>query len=477
MSLALRSPTPTLPSRAATSQQSLAQSIAREVRSRLPGSGSMPDLGASVEASVREQAVRNELWLAYVRAGAATMIAVVALVGWLQPRLVGARAVPGVVVGIIAIGALGAIGLLWALRRGWYHYRVRQLVPAADALLISLPVVFAADGATGDATASVPGMAALAAIACALLVFSGAVRLSRSAQRVATSLGAASWLFVSFLLGIPLLVALFSAGVLVVIGGVGTRFSSMVRSAVANRIAGESLERMYREARAAIDAREEVLSTVAHDLRNPLSTIGMTASMLRDMPVEPDKAARYLGTIIRCKDSMNRIIQDLLDVARMEAGRLEVVPRDVEVDELLSSVTDLMEPIAREHQLRLECGNCEAALRTRVDPDRILQVFSNLVGNAIKFTPAGGLIEVRAQRIGDRVRFSVIDAGPGVPPDRVERLFERFWQANGADRRGIGLGLAIARSIVEAHEGRIGVESRTGGGSEFWFTTPLVPGP
>ena len=436
----------------------------------------MPELGPSVELSVRDQAIRNELWLAYVRAAALAAVALVVVAGWLRPPLLGAATIPGLVVWIVVVGAVAAVTLLYALRRGWYHQRVRHVVPAVDALVIGLPVLLVAGSDIRQPDASLLGLAALTGIACALLVFSGSMRLSRSAQRVATGLGTATWLLLSISLGIPLLVALFAAAVLLVIGRLGARFDSMVRSVVANQITDESLQRLYREARAAIEAREEVLSTVAHDLRNPLSTIGMTASLLRDIPVEKDQATRYLGTILRCKDAMNRIVQDLLDVARMEAGRLEIEPEDIPVVDLLGRAMELMEPIAREHQLRLASASDADALSVHVDPDRILQVFSNLVGNAIKFTPPGGSIELHARRTGDRIRFSVLDGGPGVPPERVEHLFERFWQADGRDRRGIGLGLAIARSIVETHGGRIGVESRPGGGSEFWFTTPLGTG-
>ncbi|HUF12345.1 MAG TPA: HAMP domain-containing sensor histidine kinase [Longimicrobiales bacterium] len=459
---------------AANSQELLARSIAREVQSRLPVSGSHPGLEASVEASVREQARKNELALAYVRAVSVAALALVALVGRARPDLIGVTAVSARVVWIVTLWTFGATAFLVALRRGWYHARLRQLVPAADALLIGLAVLLFSPAGTSAARASLPGVAAIAAIACAVLVFSGSVRLSRSAQRLATLLGTGTWLLLARALGTPILILTFVAALLIVIGVIGSRFGSIVRTVVANQIAGERLAGLYRDARIAVEAREEVLHMVAHDLRNPLSTIGMSAAMLRDTEVESESGQKYLSIISRCSESMTRMIHDLLDVARMEAGRLQVERRDVDATELLDRVVELMRPIAEAEQLRLHSEPRGAGLTINADPDRIQQVFSNLIGNAIKFTPPGGTITLRAQRAGERVRFSVLDTGPGIPPERIESLFEGFWQANAADRRGIGLGLAIARSIVEAHGERIGVENRPGGGSEFWFTATVA---
>jgi signal transduction histidine kinase len=133
-----------------------------------------------------------------------------------------------------------------------------------------------------------------------------------------------------------------------------------------------------------------------------------------------------------------------------------------------------MTPLAESNDLTLEVADGEGLPVVVVDPERIARVFSNLIGNAVKFTPKGGQISVRGQRLGEMVRFSVVDTGPGIPPEKVSEIFESFWQARQGDERGIGLGLAIARHIVDAHGGTIGVESQMGGGSEFWFTVPAV---
>lgn len=463
------------PRRHAGSQDSLAKSIAREVQARLPVEDSPAALTASVEGALLGEARVNELTLAYFRAAALAAVTLVALLGTLDPALVGATAVPvGATVGV-ALCMVAAVVFLLTLRSGWYDPRLRQLVPVADALLILVPVLLFTRGAEEGANgAAFPGVNALVAVACAFLVFSGSIRLSRSAQRLATVLGITVWLGMSLALGTPVVLSLAAAIVLGVLGLLGTRFTSMVRGLVATEVRGDRLGGLYQDARSAIDAREEVLRMVAHDLRNPLSTIVMTADLLRELPVDDEGRKRHLSVITRCSDSMNRLIHDLLDVARMEAGRLQVDPVPAQAEELLDRVVELMRPIAEQHDVRLRISAGADLPPVLVDEDRVLQVFSNLIGNAIKFTPEGGSVTVRAEHVGDAVRFGVLDTGPGIPPERAARIFERFWQANTGDRRGIGLGLAIARSIIEAHGQRIGVDSPPDGGSEFWFTAAVA---
>jgi signal transduction histidine kinase len=167
---------------------------------------------------------------------------------------------------------------------------------------------------------------------------------------------------------------------------------------------------------------------------------------------------------------MNRLIQDLLDVAKIEAGRLGVDPRPVEVPPLVAEAFDMLRPIASEKSIRLDVAVADDLPTIAADAGRVLQVLSNLVGNAIKFTPAEGRVTIRAERVAGTVGFCVADTGPGIPPEQLPHIFGRFWQADRSDRRGIGLGLAIAKGIVEAHGGRISVESRVGEGTSFYFT-------
>jgi PAS domain S-box-containing protein len=242
------------------------------------------------------------------------------------------------------------------------------------------------------------------------------------------------------------------------------------------RRAGLAVEnaRLFREAQAATGARDEMLGIVAHDLRNPLNTIMMAADLVMELPPTANALAgrRSLEMIRRAADRMNRLIQDLLDVKRIEGGRLAVEPRPQSVTTVVNEAIEMLRPLATGGSLTL-CADVPAELpQALIDPPRIHQVLSNLVGNSIKFTPAGGSITVRAEPWESEVRITVIDTGPGIAAEQLPHLFGRYWQANRRDRRGIGLGLAIAKGIVEAHNGRIWVESTVGQGSRFHFTVP-----
>jgi signal transduction histidine kinase len=248
----------------------------------------------------------------------------------------------------------------------------------------------------------------------------------------------------------------------------------MVRRVIVDEVMRLRLVRMYQDARAAIDAREEVLRIVSHDLRNPLSTIAMAVEVLREAPGIGEEDVRHLEIVRRAGERMNRLVHDLLDAARIEAGRLPIEAREIGVVDILDAVAELMGPLASDRSLSLVVAADEGLPPVRVDPDRINQVFSNLIGNAIKFTPPGGQVTLRAERMGDKVRFAVVDTGPGIPAEQLKEIFGRMWQASRDDTRGIGLGLTIAKAIVEAHGERIGVESRVGEGTEFWFTAAVA---
>ncbi len=233
--------------------------------------------------------------------------------------------------------------------------------------------------------------------------------------------------------------------------------------------------RLFHEAQQATRARDDVLAVVAHDLRNPLNTVSMAvALMLESTPPERVQDRRQVEIVRRAADRMNRMIQDLLDVKRMESGRLTIDARPEPASALINDTIDMLRPLAAGNTIRLETSIDESLPPVLADTARIQQVLSNLVGNAVKFTPRNGRITVCAERIDGEVRFGVIDTGPGIPPEQVPHIFGRFWQAKTSDRRGIGLGLAIAKGIVEAHNGRIWVESHVGLGSTFYFTLPSV---
>jgi signal transduction histidine kinase len=230
------------------------------------------------------------------------------------------------------------------------------------------------------------------------------------------------------------------------------------------------LSRLYEEAQQTIDAREEVLKVVSHDLRNPLHTIAMSTQLMLEVPMADDKRVKQLTMIRRAGESANRLVQDLLDVAKMEAGRLAVKTKPVEISAILNEAKEMLQPLAAEQSIRLELYVADSLPMVNADAGRLLQVLSNLVGNAIKFTPAGGCITIAAQPAAGQVRISVADTGAGIPAEQLPHIFGRFWQADRSDRRGIGLGLAIAKGIVEAHGGRIWVESTVEKGTTFYFT-------
>jgi signal transduction histidine kinase len=168
------------------------------------------------------------------------------------------------------------------------------------------------------------------------------------------------------------------------------------------------------------------------------------------------------------------MIQDLLDVKRMESGHLTIDAKAESPDVLINDTIEMLRPLAAGSSIVMEASVADDLPAVLADSARIQQVLSNLVGNAVKFTPRQGRITVGADRLENEVRFAVVDTGPGIPPEQVPHIFGRFWQARSSDHRGIGLGLAIAKGIVEAHSGRIWVESQVGLGSTFYFTLPTT---
>jgi PAS domain S-box-containing protein len=221
----------------------------------------------------------------------------------------------------------------------------------------------------------------------------------------------------------------------------------------------------------AVKQRDEVISMVAHDLKNPLHTISITLAVLQDVDLTEDDRRRKLDIIEHTVHRMDRLIAGLLDMRRIEAGQaLTVFPRPVEVDALLQEACGLFRPQIEDKAVLLACEVPEACPAVMVDPERIQHVFWNLIGNAVKFTPDGGRIRVGCAYHGGQVRFWVGDSGPGIPPEDLPRLFDPFWQAKRTARLGTGLGLPIARGIVEAHGGSIEVESTAGLGTVFSFS-------
>jgi signal transduction histidine kinase len=232
--------------------------------------------------------------------------------------------------------------------------------------------------------------------------------------------------------------------------------------------------RAFLEARAATEDRERILAVVAHDLRTPLCALLMDAEMLQLRP-EVDLGER-LPTVAermyRTARRMDGLIEDLLEVCRVDRGLLALTPREHVLDDLLEEADGMLRPLVESAGLALLVQPCAGTPTLRADDARVLQVIANLVGNAVKFTPAPGEVRISADVADGECRVSVRDTGPGIPPHELPHLFGAFWQAQHADRRGLGLGLAIARGIVEAHGGRIWAESAPGHGTTFTFTLP-----
>lgn len=234
--------------------------------------------------------------------------------------------------------------------------------------------------------------------------------------------------------------------------------------------------RLYEVAEKAISARDEVLRVVAHDLRNPLSTAVLAVEAL-SRPTEERRTGvvRQTQRIKRALDRANRLINDLLDISRIESGGIPIEPHALDASALAREVVDMFGDAAAAASVALSGDVSPDLPPVLADEQRIIQVLGNLIGNALKFTPAGGKVNVSAERSGTELEWVVSDSGPGLPPDQVAHVFDPFWQACRTDRRGAGLGLAIAKGIVDAHHGRIWVDSEPGHGCRFHFTLPIAP--
>ncbi|MDP9003774.1 MAG: GAF domain-containing sensor histidine kinase [Verrucomicrobiota bacterium] len=239
------------------------------------------------------------------------------------------------------------------------------------------------------------------------------------------------------------------------------------------RSAVRDAETHARAAQDAVRSREEVLAVVAHDLRTPLNFIKMGAQLVAEAP-DAKENAQLLERVQGAVDLMNLLIEDLLEVAKIEAGRMAIHPKPLSAQTLVDDAIKMSEPLAGRYQIGLLADFEPSLPLVLADYERIVRVFSNLIVNAVKFSAPGSEVRINATRGDETVRFSVIDSGPGIPVEDLERIFDRFWQADSADRRGAGLGLAIVKAIVNAHGGTIAVTSTIGQGSDFHFDLPAA---
>ncbi|MBU8894705.1 PAS domain-containing protein [Corallococcus sp. M34] len=279
----------------------------------------------------------------------------------------------------------------------------------------------------------------------------------------------------------PLVAHQRTVGLLLAAAGPGRRYDAddlaLAREFARRAALAMENARLYRASREAISVRDEMLGIVSHDLRSPLGAITLLcrATARHLPPGEPGARGREgLEKIRRVTVGMNRLIEDLLEVARLESGHSPLDAERLEVPSLVAQVVELNEPLATSQGLTLRVSLEGEAAEVWADRGRVLRVFQNLLDNAIKFTPRGGSLLLRAEPWGDFVRFSVADTGAGIEPAALPHVFDRFWQARHARKAGAGLGLAIVKSVVEAHGGLVQVESPPGQGATFAFTLPLA---
>jgi signal transduction histidine kinase len=232
----------------------------------------------------------------------------------------------------------------------------------------------------------------------------------------------------------------------------------------------ESLRIARKHAESARAARDQLLAIVVHDLGNPLATMKLSAGALRRTST-PEAVVRVADRFDRAITRMTRLVHDLQDATQIERGALTVNTSEELVAPILREVAEEFSPPSQAKSVRIEATAAPADATVRADRDRLAQVLGNLVGNALKYTPTGGTIDLHAEARGDVVFFAVKDTGRGIPPEHLHHVFERYWKTN---EGGTGLGLFIADGIVRAHSGRLGVQSTPGVGATFFFTIPRV---
>ena len=456
-----------------TSRERLAASIEQLLRQDIPQRTRGDNLAESIDNALQDEACRDERTVAYLRlAATAAFLVLFPIVS----RVEGVPPEPFLRLDtlLVTLWVAWSVGVTVALRRGWYKPWIRRAFPSVDAAMIVATYAMLAPPVAGDEDWH-GGFVAISGVA-ALLALSGGLRLTRSAVSYATLVAAASVIGAAMFARLPAGLTLIALVPVLMAGALALAVTRLARRLIVTEVGQSAMRRLYGEAREVIDAREEVLRIVAHDLRNPLNTVAMTTRLLLDVPSTEQQRIDRLTVIQRAGERMNRLINDLLSVSIIEAGRLTVDPRPTPVRSLIDDALEMLRPISADKSIRLETSAPADPTDVLADPGRVLQVLSNLVGNAIKFTPKGGTITITVRPSREHVTFEIADTGPGIPPEQLANIFGRFWQASRADSRGIGLGLSIAKGIVEAHGHQLRVSSTVGVGSTFSFELDAVDG-
>jgi signal transduction histidine kinase len=245
------------------------------------------------------------------------------------------------------------------------------------------------------------------------------------------------------------------------------------RSALENDLA-----RQVRKERQAVQARDDLVAVVSHDLRSPMTVISMLCGMMQkafssDGSHSSKRIASAIDTMQQATSRMNALLEDLLDTSRIDAGRYTIRPKPTDVSQIFEDACSLLSPLASAKAIDISF-QAEPNLKINADPERLFQVLSNLIGNAIKFTPQQGRVGVSAMSVGNEIVFSVRDTGEGIAPEQLPHVFDRYWTTKEGNPNGTGLGLYISKGIVQAHGGKLHAESQPGKGSEFRFTVPRI---
>ncbi|HVJ89149.1 MAG TPA: HAMP domain-containing sensor histidine kinase [Labilithrix sp.] len=264
-----------------------------------------------------------------------------------------------------------------------------------------------------------------------------------------------------------LTVGLYGFLAVLAISGLAVSYSFVESLARAHRETLDALEAVRR----AVRTRDELMGMVAHDLRNPLNAITMRSEFLKQS-AESEKTKKHAKHIAAVAHRMAHLIDSLLDAASIESGRFSVVPAECNVVSLVHDTRTIFSNLFAARKIRFEEHVPDGKLSVLADKERVLQVLSNLLGNSLKFTPEGGCVQLSIERDKAMVHFAVSDTGAGIAASHLPNLFDRFWKSEKAGAKGTGLGLFIAKGIVEAHGGKIWVESVAGSGARFHFTLP-----
>ena len=250
-------------------------------------------------------------------------------------------------------------------------------------------------------------------------------------------------------------------------------FTVVLRDVTERKRLEETYRRLYEEAQRAVAVRDDVLSFVSHDLGNPLAAIRIATAVLLKRMDANDPDGRQVAGIREAVEQAQRLIRDLLDIQKLEAGKLVLSPGRIDIDPLIDETIHGLRPLIDEKNIRIARESSGDIPKILADADRLTQVISNLIGNALKFSPQNGMVTVMSSHAGNEVIVAIRDEGPGIVAEHIPHIFDRYWQAKQSGKVGHGIGLSIVQAMVKAHGGRVWAESTFGSGSTFYFALPV----